>query len=136
MLIFGGIHGSEPTSAFVAARLADCLRVSWELFDGKTVAILAEANPDGLAKRSRANANGVDLNRNFPASNWRQTGRGRFYNGTAPSSEPETRAIIQAVEHIRPARIMSIHSTGRGTHCNNYDGPAEHLARSMARHNG
>jgi protein MpaA len=134
-LIFGGIHGSEPTSAVVAERLADHLRIHWELFDGKTVAILARANPDGLARGTRTNANGVDLNRNFPASNWRLTGRGRFFGGSAPASEPETRAIIRAVEHVRPGRIISIHSTGRGTHCNNFDGPARALAEAMARHN-
>jgi protein MpaA len=135
VLIFGGIHGSEPTSAVLARKLADYLRIHWELFNGRTVAILAEANPDGLAGQRRVNAHGVDLNRNFPAANW-QLSRGRRRHGSAAASEPETRAIIQAVELIRPSRIISIHSTRRGTHCNNFDGPAEHLASLMSRFNG
>ena len=136
VLIFGGIHGSEPTSAVLARKLADHLRINWDLFAGKTVAILAEANPDGLTKRSRTNARGVDLNRNFPATNWRQSRRGHRLYGSAPASEPETQVIIRAVELIRPDRIVAIHSTRRGGHCNNFDGPAEYLARLMAQSNG
>jgi protein MpaA len=136
ILIFGGIHGSEPTSAVLAAKLADHLRVNWALFAGKTIAILAEANPDGLARRSRTNANGVDLNRNFPAENWRRSRRGRRHYGSAPASEPETRAVIRAVKLVRPDRIVAIHSIRRGRHCNNFDGPARDLARSMASLNG
>ncbi len=135
VLIFGGIHGSEPTSAVLARALANHLRINWDLFTGKTIAILAEANPDGLAARSRTNANGVDLNRNFPAKNWRQSPRGGRRNGSAPASEPETQAIIRAAELIHPDRIISIHSTRRGGHCNNFDGPAESLARLMAQSN-
>ncbi len=136
ILIFGGIHGSEPTSAALATKLADHLRVNWDLFAGKTIAILAEANPDGLARRSRTNANGVDLNRNFPAKNWRRSRRGGRQYGSTPASEPESRAVIQAVELVRPHRIVAIHSIRRGRHCNNFDGPALGLARSMANFNG
>ncbi|MFQ5804849.1 MAG: DUF2817 domain-containing protein [Phycisphaerae bacterium] len=136
VFIFGGIHGSEPTSAALARSLANRLRINWDLFAGRTVAILAEANPDGLAKRRRTNANRVDLNRNFPAENWRPArGAGRR-NGSAPASEPETQAIMRATELVQPRRILSIHSTWHGRHCNNYDGPAEHLAKEMARCNG
>ena len=136
ILIFGGIHGNEPTSAEVARKLANRLRIDWGLFTGKTVAILAEANPDGLAEHQRANANGVDLNRNFPAENWRRSRRGGRRHGSAPASEPETQAIMRAVELIRPSRIVSIHSTRRGGHCNNFDGPAERLGDLMAQFNG
>jgi protein MpaA len=136
VLIFGGIHGSEPTSAALARKLADHLRINWDLFEGKTVAILPAANPDGLARRSRTNARGVDLNRNFPAKNWRRSRHGHRRGASAPASEPETRAVIRAVELIRPDRIIAIHATGRGGHCNNYDGPAEDLAALMAQSNG
>lgn len=135
VLIFGGIHGSEPTSAALAKSLADHLRINWDLFTGRTIAILAAANPDGLASGRRTNARGIDLNRNFPARNWQQSGRSGRRNGPAPASEPETKAIMRAVEIIRPNRIIAIHSTGDGTHCNNYDGPALQLAQTMARFN-
>jgi predicted nicotinamide N-methyase len=68
------------------------------------VAVVLAANPDGLLRGTRANANGVDLNRNFPASNWRAgtvTSRATIdapsdvvlSTGTAPASEPETQAL-------------------------------------------
>jgi protein MpaA len=136
VLIFGGIHGNEPTSVTLAQSLANHLRVNWDLFAGRTVAILAKANPDGLAARRRTNASGVDLNRNFPARNWRRAKGAGTRHGARPASEPETQAIMRAIELVRPARILSIHSTRRGTHCNNYDGPARDVAQQMARSNG
>ena len=137
VFIFGGIHGNEPTSAYVARELANTLRVNWDLFEGKTVAILAEANPDGLQRGSRVNAHGVDVNRNFPARNWRRAAKGGGKHGAAPACEPETRAILRAMELIQPRRVVAIHSiSGAGRHCNNYDGSAAGLAQLMAGHNG
>lgn len=133
VLIFAGIHGDEPTSASLARDLAAHLRAHPEIADGHTVAVLTDANPDGLARHSRYNSRGVDLNRNFPAKNWRRTG-GK--HGAKPVSEPETAAIIRAIDAIRPNRIVSIHSAGPGHHCNNYDGPARGLAATMGRYNG
>jgi len=135
VFVFGGIHGDEPTSAALAHRLADHLRVHWDLFEGRTVAVLAEANPDGLKMRRRTNAGGVNLNRNFPAKNWRRARGKGARHGSAPASEPEARAILRAVELVRPHRMLAIHSTRRGQHCNNYDGPAKGLAERMARYN-
>ena len=136
-LVIGGIHGDEPTSAEVAERLVALLKEHPEARGGATVAVLPRANPDGLARRTRKNANGVDLNRNLPAANWRKRLPNRWdYGGPTPSSEPETRALLRAIEMLRPARIISIHSIRRGRKCNNYDGPAEDLARLMERTNG
>lgn len=132
VLVFGGIHGNEPTSASVARRLIGQVRNNPEVLGGRRVAILAEANPDGLAERRRGNAHGVDLNRNFPARNWRRAGGDRRRHGPAPGSEPETRAIMRAVDRLDPDRIISIHSIARGKHCNNYDGPGGDLATLMA----
>jgi len=135
VFIFGGIHGNEPTSASVASRLIEHLRNYPEVLGGRRVAIVAEANPDGLAERRRGNAHGVDLNRNFPARNWRRAdGDGRGH-GPTPASEPETRAIMRAVDRLDPDCIISIHSIARGKHCNNYDGPGGSLATLMARLN-
>lgn len=132
VLVFGGIHGSEPTSAALAAALIDHLRTHPQATAGRTVAVLARANPDGLAAGRRTNAHGVDLNRNFPARNWRPGPS----HGPFAGSEPETQALIRAVKMIHPSRIVSIHSIARGRHCDNYDGPAREIALRMARHNG
>jgi protein MpaA len=98
--------------------------------------IIPTLNPDGYLRRRRRNARLVDLNRNFPTTDW-TTGspRSRMYGGTSPASEPETRALIRLIECLRPARIVSIHSINGGRFCNNYDGPAQALAETMARRN-
>ena len=132
-LIFSGIHGDEPSAAFVGRRLAETLEADPSLATRGTVAVFPLVNPDGLAARTRANANGVDCNRNFPASNWKASRVGRFYTGPAPASEPETRAVIAAIELVRPRRIISVHSPLR---CNNFDGPGEELAALLASYNG
>lgn len=137
VLVLAAIHGNERTTAHVAGRLVELLRRDPSVAGGVPVVVVPVANPDGLAAGTRVNANRVDLNRNFPAANWRPVGRGtQYFNGPAAASEPETRAIIRLVEELRPRRICSIHSIGQGRQQNNYDGPAEGLARAMSRHNG
>ena len=136
-LIFAGIHGDEPTSEYVALRLVDYLLAHREPCAARRIAVLPSANPDGLARGTRANANGVDCNRNFPARNWRAAApRGRRRHGLAPGSEPETRAILKAIAMLEPVRILSIHSARSIAPCNNFDGPARPLAEAMSRHNG
>ena len=131
--IFGGIHGDEGVAADISRQLIEHLRANPEAWSGRSVAILPEANPDGLVRGTRQNAHGVDCNRNFPASNWARASRGaRYYGGPAAGSEPETRAIMQAIQQINPGRIISLHSISPGKHCNNYDGPGEGLAERMA----
>jgi protein MpaA len=136
ILIFGGIHGNEYTSAYVARNLVFVLSKDTSLYEGKTVAVIPSVNPDGLVANTRTNTNGIDVNRNFPASNWQFTKRGDSFGGTRPASEPETRAIIKAVTELDPACIVSIHSTGNGKHGNNYDGPAADLAHILSDNNG
>jgi predicted deacylase len=136
-LVIGGIHGDEPTSVEVAERLVVLLARNPDGWDDAPVAVLPRANPDGLARGTRVNARGVDLNRNFASANWtpRRPKHPRF-GGPQPESEPETRAILRAIAMTAPARIVSIHSITDGRECNNFDGPAEYLARAMSEANG
>ena len=136
VFIVGGIHGDEPGGAALAQRFLEHLRANPDLVKGKRVAVLPRANPDGLAAKTRVNAGGVDVNRNFPASNRDANSAGRYSAGPAPASEPESKAIIQAVDTLSPSRIISIHAISGGRQCNNWDGPAEELARRMAARNG
>ena len=136
LLIFGGIHGNEPTSATVAHDLIAHLAAHPEAYAGRQVGVIAEVNPDGLARNTRHNIHGVDLNRNFPARNWKRADGAVSRHGARPASEPETRALLRAIEYLQPKRIIAIHSIGRGRHCNNYDGPARRWAELMGEQNG
>ncbi len=137
VLIMGAIHGDEQTSAAVASGMLDYLTKHPESMRDTPVAIITMANPDGYAAVTRVNANHIDLNRNFPATNWssRSAGRARRnFGGAASASEPETLALMQTIERLQPRLIISIHSMEKP--CNNYDGPAQAVAETMARHNG
>jgi protein MpaA len=143
VLVIGGIHGNEQTSVDVARGLLDLLREQPELARGQTVAIIPNTNPDGYALGTRLNVNKIDLNRNFPAKNFkpqlgpttRAAGGGRG-GGRTSLSEPESRIIYDAIEQLHPRLLISIHSIDRGRECNNFDGPADAIARIMSQHNG
>ena len=134
-LVFGAIHGDEPTSAHVARQLVEHLAKNPEVYFGHRVAVLPVANPDGLARQTRANARQIDLNRNFPAKNFAVGAKGRYFGGEQPASEPETQLLVELIDRWQPDRIITIHSIPRGKHGNNFDGPAEELARLMSRQN-
>lgn len=135
-LIMGGFHGNEATGVEVCYSLIRYLREHPALYQSCRIAVIPEVNPDGVAHRTRTNRNGVDINRNFPASNFPAKPSAKFAGGRRPASEVETHAVLLAVRRLQPARIVSIHSISSGRHGNNYDGPAHQLASTMSRHNG
>ncbi|MCK4660713.1 MAG: DUF2817 domain-containing protein [Phycisphaerae bacterium] len=136
-LILGGVHGDEPKGVYLAHRFIDLLFGQPGFARGRRVTIVPVVNPDGYARRRRRNANKVDLNRNCPTSNWASSKpRSRYYSGSAPAGEPETRAVIELIRRLQPRHIVSIHSIGEHRFCNNYDGPARELAEAMSAGNG
>ena len=66
----GGIHGDEREGSVATERLPDELRSFGDSIDKVTLHMVQNLNPDGTAAGRRGNANGVDLNRNFPAENF------------------------------------------------------------------
>jgi protein MpaA len=115
-LIVGGQHGEEPESTFVLSRALRCLEGA-----PSKAAVVLSANPDGIARGTRGNANGVDLNRNYPTADWQaepvtycwQVGAEsevRLSTGSGPGSEPETRAFIELVERLKPERVVAVHA--------------------------
>ena len=99
VLVFGTIHGDERAGIAVASRL-----VQTQPPAGGTVWVVPDLNPDGLAARTRWNARGVDLNRNFPGS-WRASRRA----GAAPASETETRVAMRLIRQLRPHVTIWFH---------------------------
>jgi len=129
LLIFGVIHGNEPAGGPLLDLLLEHLKKHPALYADRRLVVIPVLNPDGLASKSRYNVRGVDLNRNFPASNFKKSRR----NGPHPSSEPETKALMKMIRQFRPARVLAVHSP---LYCVNFDGPAESLAAAMSRASG
>lgn len=134
VLVIGGVHGDESSGSELAWLLLDHLINNPEMIPEGGLAILPIANPDGTLAGTRKNACKVDVNRNFPASNWKQI-KG---NGREPLSEPETAALMRVLKLTDPKLIVSIHRRygGKSKPVNNYDGPAETIAKFMEKKNG
>lgn len=134
VLLLGGIHGDEYSSISIIFKWLE--QFSYQAQEGSFHWRIAPlVNPDGLLdgdKAKRQNANGVDLNRNFPSGDWDDkaarywqvnTGRNpRRYPGDAAASEPEVQWIIRQIEEFQPDVIISVHAP---YHLLDFDGPAE-----------
>ena len=120
ILLVGGTHGDELASISIVFKWMHTLEKHHSgLFHWHVVPLM---NPDGalIKKSTRTNANGVDLNRNFPApaqallpvNYWLQKAMGnkRRFPGHTPLSEPETRWLKQEIEQFKPDVIVAIHA--------------------------
>lgn len=126
LLIIAGVHGGYEWNT---VKLADELikNISEDQIiipDDVTLYILRNLNPDGLAKDDgadgRANADNVDLNRNWDA-NWQSNWYGahcwslRFITaGTGPFSEPETQALSKFILEHNIKALINYHSAALG----------------------
>lgn len=125
VLFIGTIHGDEAAGTPLLVALAERLAQAPDWLAGRRVVVVPLLNPDGHAQKSRGNARGVDLNRNFPAANWHATER----HGAAPLSEPETRALVELARDHGIERILSFH---QAADLIDYDGPGAELAAALA----
>ena len=130
VLLLGGIHGDERSSAEAAYDFIAELERHPAVLADRRVVIAPEVNPDGIADRTRRNDRGVDLNRNYPADNWRHADPARqHWPGSGPSSEAETRFVLMLLREFPPSRVVSTHAAAA---CVNWDGPARALADCMS----
>ncbi|MFZ2252953.1 MAG: M14 family metallopeptidase [Minisyncoccia bacterium] len=134
ILFVGGIHGGyEWNSVLLSYQFIDYLEAHPEVIPPNlTVTVIPSANPDGLydvvkvegrflltdipektaSGQGRFNSHNVDLNRNFDCkwkseSMWRGN---KVSAGSAPFSEPESRAIRDYVLGYRPVAVIFWHS--------------------------
>lgn len=115
-LVMAGTHGDE-VAAVVALSCALRTLPAEQLRHHVILAV----NPDGCQLGLRANARGVDLNRNFATDNWQPKGSVYRWNsaaeerdvrlgtGSEAGSEAETRALSQLIDELRPAWTVTIH---------------------------
>ncbi len=151
-LIMCGVHGDEITPVkFCYDVLAYLKKVQQgNVFDfrkkqkaslkNRLVIVAPLVSPDSYFKRrpSRTNANGVDINRNFPTSDFRRMALKmwktrykrdkRRYPGKSPMSEPETAFQVDLVETFKPDKIISVHAPLTML---DYDGPANQHTGGM-----
>ena len=106
-IVFASMHGNEPAPR----------QILWALRDGPPIHgvdlwVVPSYNPDGLARDTRKNAHGVDLNRNYPYK-WRDLD-GDYESGPSPASEPETKAVMAFLRDVHPRWIVSFHQPLKG----------------------
>lgn len=127
ILVLGMIHGDEPLAGEMALEWAERLEKIEHRNNWRVVPML---NPDGLKRKTRTNANGVDLNRNFPTKDWgeealvywKKSGHSdpRRFPGDVPASEAETKCVISHIKEFRPDFIVSVHTPYKVL---DFDGP-------------
>lgn len=112
VVLFSTMHGNEGATRAIL----DALRTGPRIH-GVDLWVVPTYNPDGLAARSRRNAHGVDLNRNFPYD-WAELD-GSYESGPRPASEPETRAMMRFLRQVDPDYVLSFHQPLHGVDTDN-----------------
>ncbi len=102
VVLISTMHGNEPHTRRILESLRDGPPVR-----GIDLWVVPTYNPDGLARRTRKNARGVDLNRNYPYD-WADLD-GNYESGPRAASEPETRAMMRFLRNVRPDFVLSFH---------------------------
>jgi protein MpaA len=132
ILVIGMIHGDEPLAGEMALdwsqRLENLRKQKIEPRNNWRVVPLL--NPDGFQRKTRMNARGVDLNRNFPTKDWSEeadkfwktkaAADPRRFPGDGAASEPETKCVISHIKDFKPDFIVSVHTPYKVL---DFDGP-------------
>ncbi len=136
ILFLGAVHGDELSTVYVLLKFAHYIKDNPALFKDKCIIIAPLVNPDGFFSKpsERVNANGVDINRNFPTRDWsseavrqwegKYNSNRRYYPGKKPGSEQETLFQIALIKRFKPQKILSVHSP-LGFY--DFDGPSSDL---------
>ena len=142
-LVIGVFHGDEPQGKFLIEEYLKHQTTFTTTSKSKIsrrgqILFIPCLNPDGMQLEKRTNANGVDLNRNFPTKNWGKNcgdnatcddAQTAYYGGTSGGSEVETQFLIDTINEFKPTKILTLHAPYKVV---NYDGPAKELAEAIS----
>src|SRR3989338_7408271 len=142
-LIIGGVHGVEPQSKEFCDLYIEEIK-NKPFPEDFYLLIISCLNPDGLSLKTRGNANGVDLNRNFPSTSWKSvpvSGHSAYHPGSEPASEPETKVIVNLLKKYNFKKNIAIHTNHTMHFPNppmiNYDGEhSRELAEKVSHASG
>ena len=104
VIIDGSIHGNEETVTFACLRIIELLvdnyrsdpRRRSRLLNDWRIIIIPVLNPDGFAANTRRNADGKDLNRQFPPG--------------AETTEPEAWVLRYLMGNYTPTVYVNLHT--------------------------
>lgn len=130
-LVLCGVHGDEITPIKFCWDLIKELRDNPDhSFKDKQVVIAPLVAPDSffIARPTRTNGRGVDVNRNFPTKDWhadahrrwKQNRDKRKFPGPKAASEQETIFQMNLILRYKPNKVISVHSP---LTLLDYDGP-------------
>ena len=140
-LFTGGIHGEEYSGTQTMDAWISYLTTNgYRIPSGKQIVIIPRLNPDGLAAGTRFNARGVNLDRNYPTSDWiadidSSNGVVKGGGGTSAGSEPETKAAMHAITGLNVRLAIAYHAQGSLVGSNN-TGSADGYASRYASYVG
>ena len=122
VLFLGAVHGDELPTVYLMLKLAHYIKDNPQIFKDKCIVIAPLLNPDGFlaSPPCRVNANGIDINRNFPTEDWyaealkqwtlKYHKNKRYYPGQKPASEQETMFQVALIKRFKPQKILTVHS--------------------------
>lgn len=130
-LLIGGVHGElEKQSVDIVQGIISALEKS-ETELNYQLDILPCLNPDGLfLVGQQVNANGIDLNRNYPSANQHLADTEGKNKGGEPLSEPETKCLNNLVLQNKYDLIITVHQKYELI---DYDGPVnENILKQLS----
>jgi protein MpaA len=129
------VHGDEIVPTKFCFDLIEHLKQNPDLIKENDLVVIAPVvNPDSFFrdKPTRTNANGVDVNRNFPTRDWKKDAirlwtnkykkDPRRYPGPKAMSEPETIFQANLLMRYKPKKVVSVHAP---LTLLDYDGPSK-----------